>query len=93
MATVLGSKQKSVILIATFQLPEELVVSLGSHDDLAVDVLDVHVFTPMASMCSHKTGLIGHTVDVVCNRSMSCLLESRSSVAAHIRSCLLDGVE
>ena len=69
------TKQMGILLRATLQLSEELIVSLGSHYDLTVDIFDIHVLTSIASMCSHERGLISHAVDVVCYSSMSCLLE------------------
>ena len=45
-------------------------------------------------MCSHERGLIGHAVNIVCDGSMSCLLECWCCVTSEIiSSCLLDGVK
>ena len=88
------TKQMCILLRATLQLSEELIVSLGSHYDLTVDIFDIHVLTSIASMCSHERGLISHAVDVVCYSSMSCLLEGWSRLTSKIvSSCLLDGVQ
>ena len=94
MTSMSVAKQLRILLRATFQFSKELIVSLCAHNDLTVDIFNIHVFSSVASMCSHEGGLIRHTVDVICNSSMCCLLEGRSSITTNvISSCLLDGIE
>ena len=91
VAAVCLAEQMGIVLVASFQFSQELVVPLCSHDNLAVDVLNVQVFTSVASMRSHERGLVGHAVDVVRHSSKSRLLKRRCRVSICHR--LLDGVE
>ena len=43
-----------IILSATFKLTEELVVTLRTHDNLAVNILNIHILSTMTGMCAHE---------------------------------------
>ena len=66
LVQVVRSAEKLVLLgQATLKFSQDLVVTLASHDDLAVNVLDVHVFTTVR-IGSHQTRLVGDAgLDVV----------------------------
>ena len=42
---VRGAEKLVLLSQATLKFSQDLIVALASHDDLAVNVLDVHVFT------------------------------------------------
>ena len=59
----------------SLELPKNLVVALAAHDDLAVDVLDVHVL-PAVGIGAHQARLVGDTgLDVVYCRGLRRLLQ------------------
>ena len=59
--------EKLVLLSGSpLQLPKDLAVSLAAHDDLTVDVLNVHVFSWIACIRPHQARLVGDAgLDVV----------------------------
>ena len=60
---------------ATFELTQNLIVPLTAHYDLAVDVLDVHVFTAVG-IRAHQAGFVGDTcLDVINRCCLGCLLQ------------------
>jgi hypothetical protein len=81
-------------LLATLQLKQNLLVALHSHHDLAVDVLDVHVLSAIASMGPHQRCLVSgmaccNVVD--CSRCC-CILQRGSQIVWIVTGCgsLLD---
>ena len=60
---------------AALKLAQDLVVPLPAHDDLAVDVLDVHVFAAVG-IRAHQTRLVGDAgLDVIHRGCLGCLLQ------------------
>ena len=83
-----------IVLWSTFEVSQKLIVSLGSHDNLAMNVLNVHIFSAVPCMSSHQGCLISHAIYIVNYSSMSCLLKRRCCIACPIISSrLLDRVQ
>ena len=59
--------EKLVLLSGSpLQLAEDLTVSLAAHNDLTVDVLNIHVFSWIACIRPHQARLVGNAgLDVV----------------------------
>jgi len=86
--------QMTNCLLAALQLKQNLFVSLHSHHDLAMDVLDVHVLPTIASMGPHQRGLVSRMTrrDVVHGSRCGSVLQRCGQIVCIItsRSCLLD---
>ena len=53
--------EKLILLSGSpFELSKDLAVSLAAHDDLTVDVLNVHVFSWIACIRPHQARLVGN---------------------------------
>ena len=85
--------EKLVLLSgSSLQLSEDLTVSLTAHNDLTVDVLNIHVFSWIACIRPHQARLVGNAgLDIVDGGRRGGLLQRGS---CHVRiGRLLDAVD
>ena len=64
------------LTLATLELAQNLIISLPSHHNLTMNVLNIHILSTMACIRPHQTRLVSYAgLNVVNGRSWGCLLE------------------
>ena len=64
--TVVHGEKVVLLCGSPLQLSKNLAVSLAAHDNLTVDVLNVHVFSWITCIGPHQARLVGNTgLDIV----------------------------
>ena len=95
LVEVMMRHSKELVLFGriALELTQDLIVSLSSHYDLAVDVLNVHVF-PTVGICSHQTSaLIRDGTTDGCRLRRVLAQRRRGHVSTIQRSLLLHAVD
>lgn len=94
IVSLLEVTTKLHLVFVSFEFKQKLFVPLDSHDDLAVNILNVHVFSPVACMSAHQRCFISciriYIVHCCC---CCCVLQWRRDCVVVVLRCLLDRVD
>ena len=88
------SRDKTMLLISwsSFELFENLFLSLHSHNNLAVDIFNIHIFSTSMDccICPHEGGLVCSWLHLSQHSRVGC--GSMASKGIWMSRCLLDWV-